>query len=498
MPVHNWEQIKLMEPRKKHLAQMLAGYVERKRDQRRTVSSLTADIGQFLANVKYEDLPHEVLPMVRDAFTDTVAVVMVGLDQPVTEIVRQTLVEPSGTPEARACVSDRLVSAPGAALLAGAIAHSLDYDDQSMSGHPSAVLVPAILAEAEVLGSTGKEMATAYVAGYEVWCELWRRDRNYHAKGWHPTSVFGSMAVAAAGAVLHRLPAERAAAAVAIGGSYAGGLFSNFGSMMKGYHAGMAARFGLEAARLAAAGMSAGKDAIENQQGFLMAFSTDRTPDLTSEAKLGKEWYLPKHKLQFKLHPTCYFLHRSFNGTVKMLAGRQINPDDVESVEVRMGRNQVRVLVYPQPQNRWEAEFSGQHGIAAAVILGKMGVPELADEVVLRPDFQAFYPKVKLIPIDDVDERDPVFSSYESVKLTLRSGEVIESGPIRSVPGSADEPLTTEQLWGKFRECTALTHSESDARELFDTLQRIDSLPSVNELPTRVGLFESNFASNVH
>ncbi|RYE38109.1 MAG: hypothetical protein EOP24_47740, partial [Hyphomicrobiales bacterium] len=159
-------------------------------------------------------------------------------------------------------------------------------------------------------------------------------------------------------------------------------------------------------------------------------------------------------------------------------------------VEVRMGRGQVTVLVYDRPQTRWEAEFSGQYGIAAAVILGKMGVPELADEVVQRSDLQAFFPKVTLIPVDEVDERDPVFSPTESVKLTLRNGEVIESGPISSVAGGADEPLTTEQLWEKFRECTVKTHSELDARELFNALQRIDSLPSAKVLPTCTGIFK--------
>ncbi len=453
------------------------------------MGSLTADVGTFLASVTYEDLPADVLPMVRDAFTDTVGVIMVGLPEPVTEIVRRTLVDHAGSPEARSCLSNERVPAPDAALLAGAIAHSLDYDDQSMSGHPSAVLVPAILAEAEHLGVDGRLMTTAYVAGYEVWCELWRRSRNYHAKGWHPTSVFGAMAAAAAGAVLHRLPAERAAAAVAIAGSFAGGLFSNFGSMMKGFHAGLAARGGLESARLAAAGMSAGPDAIENKQGFLMAFSSDSAPDLESESKLGKVWYLPKHKLLIKLHPTCYFLHRSFNGTVRMLAGREIEAEDVESVEVRMGRGQVTCLVYERPQTRWEAEFSGQYGIAAAVILGKMGVPELADETVQRADMQAFFPKVTLIPVDEYDERDPVFSPTEEVKLTLKSGEVIESGPIRSIPGHANDPLTTAQLWSKFRECTVKTHSEQDARDLFDKLQRIDSLSSTSDLPTCASVF---------
>jgi 2-methylcitrate dehydratase PrpD len=455
------------------------------------MGSLTSDIGEFLASVAYEALPAEVFPMVRDAFTDTIGVIMVGIDEPVTEIVRSTLVHRSGPEEARACLSSERVPAPGAALLAGAIAHALDYDDQSMSGHPSAVLVPAILAESEHLGANGHQMVAAYVAGYEVWCELWRRGRNYHDKGWHPTSVFGAMAAAAAGAVLHQLPAERDAAAVAIAGSYAGGLFSNFGSMMKGFHAGLAARGGLEAARLAAAGMSAGPDAVENPQGFLMAFSADRTPDLTPGSKLGKEWYLPKHKLLIKLHPTCYFLHRSFNGTVKLLAGRNIDPDDVASVEVRMGTGQITCLVYERPQTRWEAEFSGQFGIAAAVILGKMGVPELADDVVQRPDIQAFFPKVKLIAVEEYDERDPVFSPTESVRLTLRSGEVLDSGPISSVAGHADDPLTTEQLWAKFRECTVKTHAEMAARELFDTLQRIDSLSSARELPTCSGIFNN-------
>jgi 2-methylcitrate dehydratase PrpD len=454
----------------------------RSRHKEESVGALTADIGEFLAAVRFEDLPADVLPMVRDAFTDTVGVIMVGIDQPVTEAVMHGLIKTTEDGEARACLSPIRTSAPEAALLGGAIAHSLDFDDQSMSGHPSAVLVPAILAEAEHLGSDGREMVTAYVAGYEVWCELWRRDRN--AKGWHPTSVFGTMAAAAAGAVLRGLSAERAATAVAIAGSHAGGLFSNFGSMMKGFHAGMAARAGLESARLAAAGMSAGHDAIENVQGFLMAFSTDRTPDLTSDSKLGKEWYLPKHKLLIKLHPTCYFLHRSFNGTIEMLAGRDVDPSDVESVEVRMGRGQVTCLVYERPQNRWEAEFSGQFGIAAAVILGKMGVPELADEVVLREDVQAFFPKVKLIPIDEFDERDPVFSPTESVTLTMRDGTVLESGPISSIPGHANDPLTAEQLWAKFQECTVDTHTVTEARELFERLQSIDSLISTAELPT--------------
>jgi 2-methylcitrate dehydratase PrpD len=237
--------------------------------------------------------------------------------------------------------------------------------------------------------------------------------------------------------------------------------------------------------------MTAGSDAIESPQGFLMAFSTNRTPDLESESRLGKEWYLPKHKLVIKLHPTCYFLHRSFNGTVRMLEGREVNADDVESVEVRMGRGQVNCLVYDRPQTRWEAEFSGQFGIAAAVLFGKMGVPELADDVVQSREVQDFFPKVKLVAVDEYDERDPVFSPSESVRVQLRNGEVIESGPITTIPGYANDPLNSDELWGKFRECTIKTHAESEARDLFDLLQKIDTLPSAKALPTCERLFQN-------
>ena len=450
---------------------------------------LTAQAGRFLADVRYEQLPPEVLPTVRDAFTDTIGVIMAGVDRPITAILRNTLVEPAGRKESRACISTHLVAAPDAALLGGAVAHVLDYGVQSLSGHPAGVLVPAILAEGEVLGSTGKEMTTAFVAGYEVWCELWWRNRNYHKAGWHPTSVFGPLATAAACAVLRRMSAEKASAALAISASHAGGLFSNFGSMTKGYHSGLASRNGVVAARLADAGMTAGPDALENVQGFLTAFASGGTPDRESPSKLGREWYLPTHKLQFKLHPTCFFEHRSFNAASKLVKDHKIKPDDIESVEVEMGRGQVTCLVHERPQNQYQAQFSGQFAIAAAAVIGRLGVEQIDDDVVRRPDMQAFYPKVKLKAVDEFDPRDPVFSPTETVIMKLRTGEVLNSGPIATVPGYASEPLTTEQLWSKFADCTKKTHSESQARELFAVLQKIDAQPSAQAIPTCTSIF---------
>ena len=447
------------------------------------MTALTEDLGRFVANVDFDGLPEQVLPLVRNAFTDTVGVMMVGVAEPVVDIVRRTLVETGGRREARACLSAMLqVSAPDAALLGGTAAHALDYDDHSLTGHPSAVLVPAILAEGEALGSSGRDLVTAYVTGYEVWAELIRRDASHHRKGWHPTAVFGVVAAAAAGAALRRLPAGRAAAALAIAASHAGGLATNFGTMTKPYHAGLASRNGLSAARLAAAGMTAGRDTLEHPHGFLNAFSP-ASADRDSPARVGAEWYLPWQALCIKKYPSCYFTHRSFDAAVKMLAGRNLGPDAIAGIEVTMGRGQVTVLANERPQTGLEAKFSEQFAMAAAVMLGHMGVGVFSDAVVQRADIQAFFAKVRVIAVDEFDSRDPSHSPTERVVIRLQNGEVLDSGAIASVRGHAYDPMSPEELWTKFAECTAQTHTVPEARALFGMLQAVDALQSTRELP---------------
>lgn len=444
---------------------------------------LTAELGRFLENIRYEQLPSSTLPLVRNAFTDTVGVIMVGITEPVVDIVRRTLVATEGKGEARMCLSALTASAPDAALVGGTAGHALDYDDHSLTGHPSTVLVPAILAEGEKLGSSGRDLVTAYVAGYEVWAELIRRDTAHHKKGWHPTAVFGVVAAAAAAAVLHRLTAGRAAAALAIGATHAGGLAPNFGTMTKPYHAGLAARNGIVSARLAAGGLTAGRDTLENAQGFLNAFSPS-SADRESPVKVGKEWYLPWQSLCVKKYASCYFTHRSFDTAVKMLAGRNLGPDDIAAIEVTMGIGQVVVLANHNPQTGLEAKFSEQFAMAAAVILGRMSVDVFSDATVQRRDIQAFFPKVKLLSVEAFDTRDPSHSPTERVVITLQNGEVLDSGEIARIRGHAYDPMAPDELWTKFVDCTKQTHTENEARRLFELLQGVDQLPAVRDLPT--------------
>ena len=212
--------------------------------------TLTKSLGQFVADLSPNRLPEEAARIARMGFIDTIGTMIAGRNEDSVRIMTETLAPGDGP--ATLTFGDRHAPAPEAAWINGTAAHALDYDDVALRGHPSTVLVPAILAEAEHLGSSGADMITAYVAGYETWAELFRRDTGLlHQKGWHPTGLYGAVGAAAACAKLRKLDAEKSAIAIALGASQSAGLMSNFGTMTKPFHAGKAAHAGIMAARLA-------------------------------------------------------------------------------------------------------------------------------------------------------------------------------------------------------------------------------------------------------
>jgi 2-methylcitrate dehydratase PrpD len=275
---------------------------------------------------------------------------------------------------------------------------------------------------------------------------------------------------------------------LAIAASHSGGLVTSLGTTTKAYHAGHAARGGVAAARLAAAGITAGHQTFEHAQGFLTAFSPG-TPDRAPSGRLGHDWYILRQGLCIKLYPTCYFMHRSFEAARALLAGRGVGADDIAEVTVTMGRGETDVLFNHRPQSANEARFSEEFAIAAAAILGHMGIAELSDAVVRRADLQAFYPKVRIATIEERDPREPAMAPYTRVRIRLMDGTLLDSGEVSRIHGHAWDPVGADEHWAKFAECTARTHSPAAARRLFDLLQQIDSLPSARLLPGAAGVF---------
>jgi 2-methylcitrate dehydratase PrpD len=448
--------------------------------------SLTRAIGEFIATLRFTDVPGEAMRIVCNGFTDVAACIILGRDMPVVDAVKQvSSVVPSGG-EARVCFSAQGAHATDAALINGTAAHAYDYDDIGIGAHPahpSAVLVPAILAEAEALRRGGPETIAAYVAGYEVWGELARRDADpHHVKGWHPTGVFGSLAAAAACAKLRRLDAGRAAHAVGIAASQAAGLVANFGSMAKPFHAGRAAQVGVLSARLAAAGMTAASDVIEQPKGFLHAVSPRGAIDVETPLILGREWWLLRHGLGFKLYPMCYGAHRSLDGMLELVGEHDVVADDVTDVEVEMSPNQQLNLVNHDPQTAMDAKFSEEFAMAMAIIARRATMAEVADGFVRRDDVRALMKKVRITTIPGVGDDRPTTPPADRITVTLRDGRRLQR-KLDNPRGHPERPLGGEELWIKFADCVSDAMPTVSARLFFDQLQALDKLGSVTELP---------------
>ena len=180
-----------------------------------TGAPVTRQLGEFVASMATRNIPAEAFAVARMGFTDCIGTMLAGGVEDAPRIVRDVLKAPAGP--ASLLLGPSGAPAPEAALINGTAAHALDYDDVALRGHPSTVIVPAILAEGEETGATGADALRAFVAGYEVWAEIALRDPDqHHMKGWHPTGIFGAPAAAAACAVLMRLDAETSAHALAL------------------------------------------------------------------------------------------------------------------------------------------------------------------------------------------------------------------------------------------------------------------------------------------
>jgi len=448
------------------------------------MSGLTAQLAAFTADPRFPDLPPRAVEIVQSGFADTIATMLAGRDEPVVRIAQDFVAaRRSSAAEASLTLGTRKAAAADAALVNGAAGHALDFDDVALGGHPSTVLVPVVLAEGERLDASGEDALRAYLVGYEVWAELFRREPDaYHLKGWHPTAVLGAVGAAAAAAYLNRLPQDQCQHAIAIAASMACGLVANFGTMTKPLHAGRAAAAGIDAVRFAASGLTAAPDAIEHHAGYLAALSPQGGVDRESPASaLGRELRVLDYGLSIKKYPTCYATHRVIDGVLDLAREHRLRGEDVEEVRACIGVAQASMLRNHRPVTGLEAKFSLEFAVASALVAGKVGLSELTDEFVGQGAVRDLFPKVRISTDDTPCPIEPIFAKNDRVQIVLRDGRTLESGDIRFARGNAMAPLATAELRTKFIDCAGRAR-DIDAAALFGRLMDLRSVPRLRAL----------------
>jgi 2-methylcitrate dehydratase PrpD len=448
------------------------------------IMALTQDLGRFVADLSFERLPQDAAEVARTGFIDCIATMIAGAPDPAPQLLRKALNPVGG--EATLYFTGERSPSPEAAWINGTAGHALDYDDvASLRGHPSTVLVPAIIAEGEALGASGRAMLTAYVAGYETWAELaWRDPGHHHRKGWHPTGIFGPIGAAAACASLRRLDADGATQALALAASQSGGTVANFGTMTKPFHAGRSAHSGLMSARLAELGFTASPDALEHPQGFLNAVSPAGEVDReTPPQRLGGDWWITKYRLGIKKYPACYCTHRALDAMLELLARHPLEAEQIERITVSISDTHALILRNHEPQTGLAAKFSLEFAMAASVIAWRAGLAEYTDAFVRRPEVQELMRRVRVATNHNYDPEVSGASVYDQVRVDLAGGSTVMSEKVARAKGHAARPLSEDELFEKFRTCLDAGGARIAPEVLFDRLRRLEDL-SARELTT--------------
>ncbi len=348
----------------------------------------TARLAAYVANLACEAIPREVLERTKSLALDFLgSAVRARRDAESTPSLLATLKTLGLDNDGGATVAgdSRGWTPAMAALLNGALGHSLDFDDThaDSSLHPSAPVIPAAFAVGEMTCASGRDVLTAIVAGYEVCCRLGNAldPTSHYARGFHPTATAGAYGAAAAAAKLFGLSQEQIISAFGVSGSQAAGSlqFLVNGAWNKRYQVGAAAMNGVIAATLARDGFVGAVESIEGRHGLLVGYSDNPHPDKAT-AGLGDVY--ETMKIGVKPYPSCRYTHAALDGLIAMRHAHNLTPDQIRRVEIGLHRNGITLTgdaaTKRHPTSIVDGQFSMFFTAALALDQGRFGWDDYA------------------------------------------------------------------------------------------------------------------------
>jgi 2-methylcitrate dehydratase PrpD len=436
-------------------------------------AGVSGQLAQFVVATRWDDLPAHVVHQAKRSVMNLFAVALTGCRTETFETLLQTLTAFSGGKRATLIGRRERIDALSAAFLNAAGANVLDFCDTHVPTaiHPTAPLVPPLLALAELGPVNGRDFLLALVLGQEVACRIGLAvSPSHYNRGWHITATCGVLGAAVGGGKLLGLNAAQMLWALGTAATQSSGLCECLGTPAKSVGVGNAARNGLLAALLAAKNFAGPAEPLNGTQGFYNALAETPTLSALSEG-LGKSWEIMK--TSYKPYPCGFVLHAALDC---VLDWRHKNPDAVVTRVAVTGNRLLGIRAdRPNISTSAQSQVSVQHALAAALVTGKAGVEQFSDACVNDPRVVALRGRVQVL-------RDESFATVASaVDITTADGEVYKLSRA-AARGSDDNPMTDQDLEQKLRDAAADWNSGHDVRPLIDAIWDLDKAGDIEKL----------------
>lgn len=454
--------------------------------------SESIDLSQLFANfaatATYDHLSIDAIEGAKKTILDTIGVILAASGmEPASRLAVEVARECGGRPESTILAGGGKVPAIMAAFANGAMAHSLDYDDQTPWGqHASSSLLPAVFAAAELVGGvSGKEMITAVAIGQD----LFNRLRRYvdWKKDWFFTTTMGVFsATAAVGHVMKLSPAQ-IAHALGIASLQSSGtteMINATGSDLRAIYAGFPAKGAVLASLLAKKGLSGVPTLFEGKYGLLRLYFGGQYDRAAILDGMGVEF--TGGLTLYKRWPAVGTAHSHIHAMMGLVKDHNLAAEEIKEIKIFAGDYHM-LMSEPlearrAPQTLVDAKFSLPFLVAVAAARGDMRLADFTDEAMRSPEVLAVAQKVVLVEDHTLDWKLELPPGR--VEIVMQDGR--RFGRVgTAIPGSEEAPMTWQDIISKFEDCVAVAASplsKERAARLRHLVQELEQVADATEL----------------
>ena len=439
----------------------------------------TQQIAQFIADTRYASIPRPVLDATRTIILDGIANVLAGSTQPVLDHVRRYVDALGGRPDCTVVGSPSRTNPPLAAFANGAAMHVLDYEPQGVpSTHGTSTLLPGILALAELNGTSGRAVITAFAVGWEIQQRIATAAQKAISRPFHPPGIYGPPSCAAACANLLGFDEHKTRMALGIGASRTGALFANNGTMTKSTHPGNAGRMGVEAVLLAADGFTANDAIFETERGYVETLFGDDFDWDALLGGLGTQWNLAQRGFNIKRYPAQIHMQWATESVVLLREKHGLCADDVAWLELEVSSRRPG-LSRPAPETGLDGKFSYEYCAAVALTQEHVGIDAFSDAVRFSAPVEAALKKIRLKPNPGISTS--TMEIWVQARAGLKDGTVLVER-CDAYRGAARNPIGRDAHLVKVRDCMRRVLPEPRMEHLISLVEGLDDLKDAREL----------------
>ncbi|MCP3054424.1 MmgE/PrpD family protein [Aurantimonas marianensis] len=453
------------------------------------LTGLTTACVNFVQRLRFADLPDEAVRLSKRCLIDGCGVMLAGSEQPIMTPLGRFIASQGGPGQSRLLGDASVrVPAPRAALWHGTAGHAMDWDDTQLAegpGRPYGLLMhPTVPPLATALSVSdlvreetgepvdGRRFLTAFNAGFEVACKIAEAiNPDHYMKGFHTSGTIGTFAAVVTAGKLLELDAVRLAQAIGIAASMASGVRAGFGTMTKPLHVGRAAENGVTAALLAREGFTGNEEALDGKWGYLAVAGRGGDASLVRD-RLGKPFSMVDPGLSIKPYPSGVLTHPSMDAMLVLLSENDIAAEDVEAVTLHAGQNVLGPIRYRIARSELEGKFSFAFLLSAIILRRAAGKAEFTDEFVLSAECQAMQERIET-RFDQAIEDMGWDRIRSRVELFTKDGRRFNRWANEAYRGSPHNPLSDEEVRGKFRNCAEGLLDENRVERFFECVETL-------------------------